>query len=262
MDLKIKLGTPKKYTVWRKTMIAFDKISASYDGVHQAVEDVTFTIDQPAIIGIIGPNGAGKSTFIKAALQLIEGTGTTTVDGEALQKRQKEVAYVEQKSDIDYTFPITVRECVSLGLYPDKRFFERITNEDSKKVDHALSLVKMEDFKNRQISELSGGQFQRILIARTFVQDATFIFLDEPFVGIDANSEQIIMALLNDFKTRGKEIFIVHHDLSKVERYFDELVILNKTLIAQGSTEEVFTEKNLKQAFGDTIFVGGGQSND
>lgn len=131
-----------------------------------------------------------------------------------------------------------------------------------KKVDHALSLVKMEDFKNRQISELSGGQFQRILIARTFVQDATFIFLDEPFVGIDANSEQIIMALLNDFKTRGKEIFIVHHDLSKVERYFDELVILNKTLIAQGSTEEVFTEKNLKQAFGDTIFVGGGQSND
>ncbi|MDN6408955.1 MAG: metal ABC transporter ATP-binding protein, partial [Tetragenococcus halophilus] len=109
---------------------------------------------------------------------------------------------------------------------------------------------------------LSGGQFQSILIARTFVQDATFIFLDEPFVGIDATSEQIIMDLLNDFKTRGKEIFIVHHDLSKVERYFDELVILNKTLIAQGPTEEVFTEKNLKQAFGDTIFVRGGQSND
>ncbi|GAA3013385.1 metal ABC transporter ATP-binding protein [Tetragenococcus solitarius] len=243
-------------------MIAFDNISASYDGVHQAVADVSFTIDKPAIIGIIGPNGAGKSTFIKSALNLIEGSGTTTVDGQSLQKRKKEVAYVEQKSDIDYTFPITVGECVSLGLYPKKRFFQRITKEDWHKVDHALELVQMKDFKDRQIGELSGGQFQRILIARTFVQDATFIFLDEPFVGIDATSEQIIMELLNGFKKEGKEIFIVHHDLSKVERYFDELVILNKELIAQGPTDEVFTKTNLKQAFGDTIFVGGGQSND
>ncbi|MDN6639618.1 MAG: metal ABC transporter ATP-binding protein [Tetragenococcus sp.] len=243
-------------------MISFDKISASYDGVHKAVDDVTFTIEGPAIIGIIGPNGAGKSTFIKAALQLIEGSGSTTVDGVPLEKRKKEVAYVEQKNDIDYTFPITVGECVSLGLYPEKRFFQRLTKADWQKVDHALSLVKMEDYKDHQVGELSGGQFQRILIARTFVQDATFIFLDEPFVGIDATSEQIIMELLNDFKEKGKEIFIVHHDLSKVERYFDQLVILNKELIAQGPTEEVFTKANLQEAFGDAIFVGGGRLND
>lgn len=243
-------------------MVAFDNISASYDGVHQAVEDVTFTVDKPAIVGIIGPNGAGKSTFIKSALHLIDGGGSTTVDGKPLQKRKKEVAYVEQKSDIDYTFPITVGECVSLGLYPEKQFFQRITKEDWQKVDHALALVKMEEFKDRQIGELSGGQFQRILIARTFVQDATFIFLDEPFVGIDATSEQIIMELLSGFKKEGKAIFIVHHDLSKVERYFDELVILNKKLIAKGPTDETFTKANLQEAFGDTIFVGGGQVND
>jgi len=243
-------------------MISFDKISASYDGVTQAVEDVSFTVEEPAIIGIIGPNGAGKSTFIKAALHLMEGSGSTTVDGQPLEKRKKEVAYVEQKNDIDYSFPITVGECVSLGLYPEKRFYQRITKEDWQKVDNALSLVKMEDYRDHQIGELSGGQFQRILIARTFVQDASLIFLDEPFVGIDATSEQIIMELLNDFKDRGKEIFIVHHDLSKVERYFDELVILNKQLIAQGPTDEVFTKANLQEAFGDAIFVEGGRLND
>lgn len=145
-------------------------------------------------------------------------------------------------------------------MYPEKTFFQRITKEDWQKVDHALELVQMKDFKNRQIGELSGGQFQRILIARTFVQDATFIFLDEPFVGIDATSEQIIMELLSGFKKEGKEIFIVHHDLSKVERYFDELVILNKKLIAKGPTDETFTKANLQEAFGDSIFVGGGQA--
>ncbi|GMA48540.1 hypothetical protein GCM10025854_27900 [Tetragenococcus muriaticus] len=143
------------------------------------------------------------------------------------------------------------------GLVSKKRFYQRITKEDWQKVDHALSLVKMEDYRDHQIGELSGGQFQRILIARTFVQDASLIFLDEPFVGIDATSEQIIMDLLDDFKKRGKEIFIVHHDLSKVERYFDELVILNKQLIAQGPIDEVFTKANLQKAFGDAIFVEG-----
>src|SRR5699024_4130669 len=221
-------------------MISFDNISASYDGIHKAVEDISFTVKDPAIVGIIGPNGAGKSTFIKSALHLINGSGHTEVDGEPLDKRKREVAYVEQKSAIDYTFPITVEECVSLGLYPHKKFFQKITAADWKKVDHALELVKMADFKKRQIGELSGGQFQRILIARTFVQDTSLIFLDEPFVGIDATSEQIIMELLNEFKQKGNIIFIVHHDLSKVERYFDELVIMNKQLIAKGKTQDVF----------------------
>jgi iron/zinc/copper transport system ATP-binding protein len=243
-------------------MLKFQQISASYDGIHQAVDKISFTVEKPAIVGIIGPNGAGKSTFIKAALHLISNTGETTIDGQPLKTVQKKIAYVEQKTAIDYTFPITVRECVSLGLYPQKTIFQLFTKNDWQKVDAALDLVKMSEFKERQIGELSGGQFQRVLIARTLVQDASYIFLDEPFVGIDATSEGIIMDLLQNFKAQGKIIFIVHHDLSKVEEYFDELVILNKELIAYGPTQEVFTEKNLVAAFGDSIFIRGGRLND
>lgn len=238
-------------------MIKFDNITASYDGVNLAVEDISFTVEEPAIVGILGPNGAGKSTFIKAALNLIKSSGETTSDGKTLDEWQKEIAYVEQKSDIDHTFPITVREVVSLGLYPYKKLLERLTTDDWEKVDQALSLVQMQDYKHRQIGELSGGQFQRVLIARTLVQDASYIFLDEPFVGIDATSENIIMNLLHDLKDSNKTIFIVHHDLSKVEKYFDEVVIMNKTLIAKGKTENVFIEENLIEAYGDSIFVRG-----
>jgi manganese-transporting ATPase len=239
-------------------MITFSEISASYDGKKQVVDNLSFTVDQPAIVGIIGPNGAGKSTFIKAALQLIPATGTVTSNERPLKKFQKKIAYVEQKSAVDYTFPITVKEVVSLGLYPQLSFFQRITQKDWQKVATALASVQMTDFANRQIGELSGGQFQRVLIARTLLQEAEFIFLDEPFVGIDAMSEGIIVDLLRTFREQGKIIFIVHHDLGKVEEYFDDLVMMNQQLIAYGSTKTVFTESNLKQIFGDAIIVKGG----
>lgn len=242
-------------------MITFTKISASYDGKNQAVQEVSFTINKPAIVGIIGPNGAGKSTFIKAALQLIEGSGSVNSDGRPLKDFQKNIAYVEQKSAVDYTFPITVAEVVSLGLYPELPFFKRLKTKDWQKVEEALALVKMSGFSQRQIGELSGGQFQRVLIARTLLQEAEFIFLDEPFVGIDAASEAIILDILKRFRDEGKIIFIVHHDLGKVREYFDELVMLNQSLIACGPTDTVFTEGNLQKTFGDSIIVKGSASN-
>lgn len=243
-------------------MIQFENISASYDGKTKVIDQISFSINQPAIIGIIGPNGAGKSTFIKAALHLISSTGKTLMDGQPLKEVQKQIAYVEQKTAIDHTFPITVKECVSLGLYPRKKMLQRLTKQDWAKVAQALDLVQMSDFSERQIGELSGGQFQRVLIARSFVQEAQYIFLDEPFVGIDATSEGIIMTILRKLQAAGKTIFIVHHDLSKVDTYFDEVVILNHQLIAYGPVKTTFTESNLRQAFGDSIFVKGEEAND
>lgn len=176
----------------------------------------------------------------------------------ALKDFQKEIAYVKQKTAVDYTFPITVKEVVSLGLYPKMGMFQRMSANDWQKVTAALAAVEMESFAERQIGELSGGQFQRVLIARTLVQDANYIFLDEPFVGIDATSEAIIVGLLRNLRDAGKTIFIVHHDLGKITEYFDYLVLLNQTLIAAGPVSEVFTESNLKQTFGDAIIVKGG----
>jgi iron/zinc/copper transport system ATP-binding protein len=219
---------------------------------------LSFQVEKPAIVGIIGPNGAGKSTLIKAALKLIPSSGNMSVNKKTLKDFQKEIAYVEQKTAVDYTFPITVKEVVSLGLYPKMRMFQRMSANDWQKVTAALAAVEMESFAERQIGELSGGQFQRVLIARTLVQDANYIFLDEPFVGIDATSEAIIVGLLRNLRDAGKTIFIVHHDLGKITEYFDYLVLLNQTLIAAGPVSEVFTESNLKQTFGDAIIVKGG----
>ena len=239
-------------------MLEVQKMSVSYTGKQLAIDDVSFKIEQPGIIGVIGPNGAGKSTLLKAMLNLISHQGEMTFNQKKLKHFQKEIAYVEQKSAVDYTFPITVAECVSLGLYPNKRFYQRLTKKDWQKVTQALEAVDMLTFKNNQIGELSGGQFQRVLIARTLVQEAQLIFLDEPFVGIDVVSEEIIMELLHQMKQQGKYIFIVHHDLSKVVDYFDQLVLMNRQLIAFGNTEEVFQPEILAKAFGQQLIVLGG----
>ena len=122
----------------------------------------------------------------------------------------------------------------------------------------ALEIVGLSDYADRQISQLSGGQFQRVLIARCLVQEADYIFLDEPFAGIDSISEEIIMNTLRDLKKAGKTVLIVHHDLSKVPHYFDQVLLLNRELVAIGSTEETFTEANLKKAYGSKLFFNGG----
>lgn len=239
-------------------MLEVKQMTVSYTGKQLAIDHVSFQVDQPGIIGIIGPNGAGKSTLLKAMLNLIAHQGEMTFNQQKLKKFQKEIAYVEQKSVVDYTFPITVAECVSLGLYPNKKFYQRLTKKDWDKVDEALAAVDMLVFKMNQIGELSGGQFQRVLIARTLVQEAKFIFLDEPFVGIDVLSEEIIMHLLHQMKQAGKYIFIVHHDLSKVAVYFDQLLLMNRELIAFGKTNEVFKPDILAKAFGEQLVVLGG----
>ena len=209
-------------------------------------------------MGVIGPNGAGKSTLLKGMLGIIDHAGQTYLDDKEFSKVLSHVAYVEQKIHIDYNFPIKVKECVSLGLYPKVKLFHRLKSTDWDKVTNALRIVGLEDYAERQISQLSGGQFQRVLIARCLVQEADCIFLDEPFVGIDSISEEIIMTTLRSLKEQGKTILIVHHDLGKVPHYFDQVLILNKELIAIGETSSTFTEENLKKAYGSQLFVNGG----
>ncbi len=150
----------------------------------------------------------------------------------------------------------------SLGLYSKIGILKKLKKSDWQKVDDALKLVGLEKFSNRQISELSGGQFQRVLIARCLVQDAKYIFLDEPFVGIDSVSEEIIMETLRDLRDKGHTILIVHHDLRKVHSYFDRVLLLNKEVIAFGDTESTFTRTNLTTAYGTDLFFTGGENND
>ena len=238
-------------------MIEMKNLSVSYQG-QLALEPTSLTIKGPTITGIIGPNGAGKSTLIKGMLGIVESEGQTFLDRKPMKQELSKIAYVEQKIHIDYNFPIKVKECVSLGLYPKIKLFQRLKTSDWEKVARALKIVGLEDFAERQISQLSGGQFQRVLIARCLVQEAKYIFLDEPFVGIDSVSEEIIMETLRQLRKAGKTILIVHHDLSKVVAYFDQVLLLNKGVIAFGSTESTFTKENMQKTYGSQLFMNGG----
>ena len=242
-------------------MVDIKNLTVTYKDT-PALENINVKLSKSKIIGIVGPNGAGKSTLIKAILNIIPSKGIVTIDDKVSKEQLSNVAYVEQKIKIDYTFPIKVRECVSLGIYPKIGLFKNLKKEDWKKVDDALKLVGLEEYSNRQISELSGGQFQRVLIARCLVQEAKYIFLDEPFIGIDSVSEEIIMNTLRKLRDNGHTILIVHHDLRKVHAYFDEVLLLNKKLISYGSTKETFTRENLTNTYGTDLFFMGGGSND
>ena len=242
-------------------MIEIENLTVTYKDT-PALDNINVTLSKSKIIGIVGPNGAGKSTLIKAVLNIIPSKGIIKIDNKLSKDQLGSVAYVEQKINIDYNFPIKVRECVSLGIYPKIGLFKNLNKSDWQKVDEALKLVGLEEFSNRQISELSGGQFQRVLIARCLVQEAKYIFLDEPFIGIDSVSEEIIMNTLRKLRDNGHTILIVHHDLRKVHAYFDEVLLLNKKLISYGSTKETFTRENLTNTYGTDLFFMGGGSND
>jgi len=225
------------------------QLSVMYDGT-KAIEDISLSVPNGKLVGIVGPNGAGKSTFIKTVLGLVpKASGSISIEGEPLKKKQKQVAYVPQRNNIDWDFPILVKDAVLLGTYPKLKLFQFPSKAERKLAEDCLETVGMLDFKNRQIGELSGGQQQRVFVARALAQEANIFFLDEPFVGIDAKSEQMIIAILKNLRDQGKAIFIVHHDLSKVTQYFDEVILMNKKLIASGPTKEVMTQENMAEAF-------------
>ena len=238
-------------------MLEIKNLTGGY--VHVPVlKDVSFTVESGQLVGLIGLNGAGKSTLLKGMLGIIPHQGQAFLDDKEVKKSLHRIAYVEQKINIDYNFPIKVKECVSLGLFPSIPLFRSLNVKHWKKVEEALEIVGLADYAERQISQLSGGQFQRVLIARCLVQEADYILLDEPFVGIDSVSEEIIMNTLRDLKKAGKTVLIVHHDLSKVSHYFDQVLLVNREVIAFGPTKETFTEANLKEAYGNRLFFNGG----
>lgn len=240
-------------------MLEIKNLSVTYPNNVKALEDVTVSIPSGKLVGVIGPNGAGKSTLLKGALGMVNRSGSVTFEGKSIKEIQQQIAYVEQKGNLDMDFPITVLQCVLLGTFPKLGWFKRPGKQEREISLEALRRVGMEEFADRQISELSGGQFQRVLIARTLAQEAVLIFLDEPFIGIDIKSEGIIMDQLFKLRDQGKTILIVHHDLTKVGKYFDGLILLNKRLVASGKVDEVMTHDNLSKVFGEDAFtdIGG-----
>ncbi|MCM3708393.1 MULTISPECIES: metal ABC transporter ATP-binding protein [Cytobacillus] len=229
--------------------ISIQDLHVSYFG-NEAVKGVSLSVDTGNLVGIIGPNGAGKSTFLKAMLNLIpKDKGAVKVLGRPITEVRKSIAYVPQRNDIDWDFPITVLDAVLIGTYPHLKLFRRPKKKDKEWAKECLQRVGMQELSKRQIGELSGGQQQRVFLARALAQKADLFFLDEPFVGVDVSSEETIVNILKELCRQGKTVIVVHHDLSKANDYFNQLILLNKELISFGTVEEVFKPEVISKAY-------------
>jgi iron/zinc/copper transport system ATP-binding protein len=232
-----------------KTAISVSDLYVSYHGT-EALKNINFTVNEGHLVGIIGPNGAGKSTLLKVLLNLIKkDNGLIKILGSSIKEMKTKVAYVPQRSDIDWDFPITVLDTVLIGTYPNLGIFKRPKSEDKAWALECLEKVGIAEFRNRQIGELSGGQQQRVFLARALAQKPDMYFLDEPFVGVDVTSEEKIIAILKELRDIGTPVVVVHHDLSKASDYFDELILLNKELIEYGKVGKVFQPEVIRRAY-------------
>ena len=239
--------------------ISTSGLTVDYDGA-EALRDINFSVRQQKLTAIVGPNGAGKSTLINAMLGLIPiRTGSTTFFDLPLKKFQKNISYVPQRAQIDWEFPASVFDVVAMGLYSELGLLRRFLPKHKDRIRNTLLDVDMADCATRQISKLSGGQPQRVFLARSIVQNSTLVLLDEPFAGIDAKSESVIVDILRRQKDDGKSIVAVHHDLSTIKNYFDDVILINKSVIAHGSVTTVFTKENIEKTCGvpDLDFLTG-----
>lgn len=213
--------------------------------------DVDVSVPAGTLMAIVGPNGAGKTTMIKAALGLIPAAaGQMLIYGKPYAEQRSLVAYVPQRGSVDWDFPTSVQDVVTMGRYGALGWFRRPGKNERQAARDALEKVGMADFATRQINQLSGGQQQRTFLARALVQDAQVYFMDEPFQGVDAITERAIVQLLKELRAAGKTVVVVHHDLQTVPEYFDWVTLLNVRRIASGPVREVFTEENLRKAYG------------
>lgn len=215
---------------------------------------VDFSLPAGSITGIVGPNGAGKSTLLKSIMGLIPlSSGYVKLFGQPLDMVRKRVSYVPQRESVDWDFPVSVLDVVLMGRYEKTGMFRNTKKQDRTIALDCLDKMGMAAYANRQISQLSGGQQQRVFLARALAQEADMYFMDEPFAGVDAATEQAIVGLLKEMAAAQKTIIVVHHDLQSARTYFDWIVLLNMRLVAAGPIQQVFTEEMIQQAYGGRL---------
>lgn len=244
----------------QQSVITLENVNLKYGQV-QALKNITLSIPKGSRTVVLGPNGAGKSSLVKAILQLEKiSSGKIILNEETISLKQisQMVAYVPQSAQMNTQFPATIFDLILMGRFvSNQSFLKRPTAQDKQIALDALARMQLLDLKDRQFTELSGGQKQRVLIARAIAQQANIYILDEPLAGVDVVSEKIIMDTLKEFQQEGKTSITIHHDLNTVQQYFDYVVWVNQTIIADGQLEEVFNQEMYQQTYhlaSDTLF--------
>ena len=236
--------------------LSVSDISVSYSNGHTALQGVGFQLHAGTICALVGVNGSGKSSLFKCIMGFMRPSkGHVLINGGPvkLAHRQSWVAYVPQSEDVDWSFPVSVWDVVLMGRYGYMNFLRIPSKEDKAIALASLARVNMEAYKDRQIGELSGGQKKRVFLARALAQKGRLILLDEPFTGVDIQTEAAIIQLLRELREEGHIILVSTHDLGSVPEFCDQVVIINRTLVASGPTETTFTEANLSIAFGGAL---------
>ncbi len=233
-------------------------ISITHLGVYyrtqEALRDVNCFIEPGKLTGIFGPNGAGKSTLMKAMLGLVApSSGNVLYQGKPLMQQLEKVAYVPQRSQIDWTYPATVWDVVMMGRVKKTGWLRSFSAVSRQVANSALERVGMNQFRDRPIGELSGGQQQRVFLARALTQQAEIFCFDEPLVGIDQKTQTVIFEVFQELAAAGKIVLVVNHDLGESISHFDDLILLNRELVATGSRQQVLTEENLNRAYGGKV---------
>ncbi|MEP2641340.1 manganese/iron ABC transporter ATP-binding protein [Roseobacter sp.] len=236
--------------------ISAQDVTVTYRNGHTALWDASFAIPRGTVTALVGVNGAGKSTLFKAIMGFVPASkGEIRILGVPVREALKRnlVAYVPQSEEVDWAFPVLVEDVVMMGRYGHMGFLRRPKPADHHAVDEALARVNMQEFRHRQIGELSGGQRKRVFLARALAQDGQVILLDEPFTGVDVKTEDQIVALLRELRAEGRVMLVSTHNLGSVPEFCDRTILVKGTVLCHGLTETTFTRENLEQAFGGVL---------
>jgi len=240
--------------------IEFSHLSVSYNS-HLVLDDLTLQIAHGERVAVVGPNGAGKSTLFKVLVREIAPTrGRIRIHGRPLGSHKDCVAYVPQREEVDWHFPVTVEDVVMMGRFGKQRWLHKADAHDREIVQQSLQQIEIGDLAKRSISELSGGQQQRVFMARALAQEPHLLLLDEPFNGIDAPTQEAILGLLNNLRAKDVTILVSTHDLNLASDCFDQVLLINKRLIAFGTPRQVFTRAHIQQAFADRVMIVDGHA--
>ncbi len=228
-------------------------VSVAYDE-NLVLSGVTLSIARGEFVGVVGPNGAGKSTLLNAILNLAPHVrGQILIDGCTLAEARREVAYMPQREVVDWTFPVTIDDVVMMGRQTRIGWFRHPLRRDREVVEWALEQVQMLDARRTPIGKLSGGQQQRVFLARALAQEGNLLLLDEPLSGVDATTQETILKLLQDFRTKGRTVIMTTHDLGVARAFCSKLLFLNRVAIAYGAPAEVFMPEVLQKTYGGHI---------
>ena len=237
-----------------KPAITIKNLTVAYQR-NPILHNLNFVAETGTLVAIVGPNGSGKTTLLQSIMGLLPSTGNISIFDQPSKLQRHKVAYIPQRSSVDWTFPSSVLDIVMMGRYGQLKFGQRLTSHDKKLALQALCQVQMIELADKPIGQLSGGQQQRVFLARALTQQADIYIMDEPFIGVDMTTEKILLDIFTKLKQENKTVIVVHHDLITVKKYFDFIFFMNRKAIASGPVTTTMTPENITKTFHTPIEI-------